>query len=141
MASTRNIVFVCLHGSGKSLIAAEYLRRLAAQRGLDIGAKSVAPDPDPEVPPKVVQGLLEGGMDVRGYRPRRITPEELATASHVVSFGCGLGDVAPPGLTVERWDDIPEARVDFNDARDFIVARLQELLDRVQVAKNNRGRD
>jgi arsenate reductase (thioredoxin) len=28
------IAFVCLHGSAKSLIAAEYLNRLAAQRGL-----------------------------------------------------------------------------------------------------------
>ena len=128
MAATRTVVFVCLHGSGKSLIAAEYFRRLAAQRGLDMQAKSVGPDPDPEVPPKVVQGLFKDGIDVRAYRPRRIIPEELATASHVVSFGCDLGDLLPQGLKVERWDDVPEVRADFDTARNVIVARLPQLL-------------
>ncbi len=128
MGATRTIVFVCLHGSGKSLIAAEHFRRLAAGRGLDVGATSVAPDPDPEVLPKVVQGLLADRIDVRGYRPRRLTREELAGASRVISFGCDLGDLAPPGITVERWDDIPEVRADFTVARDFIVARLPRLL-------------
>ena len=90
-------------------------------------ATSAGPDPDPDVPLTVVQGLLENGIDVRGYRPRRVTREELETASHVVSFGCDLGDLVPPRLTVERWDDIPEAREDFQAARDLIVARLQGL--------------
>ena len=36
--------------------------------GLDIGAKSAGPDPDSEVLPKVVEGLLQDGIDVRGYR-------------------------------------------------------------------------
>lgn len=125
-------MFVCLHGSGKSLIAAEHFRRLVAQKGLDMHATSAGPDPDPEVPLKVVQGLFDDGIDVRGYRPRLLTREELATASHVVSFGCDISDLTPPGLTVERWDDIPEVRVDFNAARDLIVARLPRLLTKFE---------
>lgn len=66
MGTTRTIVFVCVHGSGKSLIAAEYFRRLAAQRGLDVRAKSLAPEPDSEVPPKVVQSLLRGPCGFQG---------------------------------------------------------------------------
>lgn len=128
MGTTHKIVFVCLHGSGKSLIAAEHFRRLAVQQGQDVHATSAAPDLDPEVPPKVVQGLLADGIDVRGYRPRRVTREELATASHVVSFGCDLSDLVPPGLTVERWDDVPEVRQDFRLTRDAILARLPALL-------------
>ncbi len=58
MGEPRTVVFVCLHGSGKSLIAAEHFRRFAAQRGLDVRTASAGPDPDPEVPPKVIQGLL-----------------------------------------------------------------------------------
>jgi len=129
MRATRTIVFVCLHGSGKSLIAAEHFRRLATERGLDMHATSAGPDPDREVPLKVVQGLLGDGIDVRGYRPRRVTGEELATASHVVSFGCDLSDLTPPGLTVERWDEVPAVSEDFNAARDVIVARLTQLLN------------
>lgn len=128
MAATYTMVFVCLHGSGKSLIAMEHVRQLAAQRGMDVLATAAGIDPDPEIPPKVVKGLLEDGIDVRRHRPRRVTQEELANAWHVVSFGCDLGDVAPPGLTIECWDDVPAVSEDFNVARDVIVARLPQLL-------------
>jgi arsenate reductase (thioredoxin) len=128
LAATYTIVFVCLHGSGKSLIAAEHFRQLAAQRGIDVLATAAGINPDSEIPPKVVKGLLEDGIDVGGQQPRRVTQEELANAWHVVSFGCDLGDVAPPGLTIERWDDVPAVSEDFNVARDVIVARLPWLL-------------
>ena len=125
---TATAVFVCLHGSAKSLIAAEYFRRLAARRGLDVRATSAGIEPDADIPPNVMKGLLRDGIDVRGCRPRRITAEELASASHVVSFGCDLGTVGPPGLAVERWDDVPAVSADFDAARDAIVARLERLL-------------
>lgn len=133
MGTPRNVVFVCDHGSGKSLIAAEHFRRLAAGRGLDVDATSLGIEPDAEVPPRVVKGLLEDCIDVRGYRPRRLTGEALATASYVVSFGCDLGALAPPGLRVERWDDAPAVREDFRAARDLIVARLPRLLANCEV--------
>ena len=128
MTMTRTIAFVCLHGSAKSLIAAEYCGRLAVERGLDLRATSAGTEPDPDIPSKVIEGLLRGGIDVRGRRPRHLTAEELARASHVVSFGCDLGQMAPPGLTIERWDDVPAVSADFDAARDAIVARLQRLL-------------
>ena len=128
MGSPRTILFVCLHGSAKSLIAAEYFGRLAADKGLDVRATSAGTEPDPDIPPHVINGLLEDGIDVRGRRPRAATREELANASHVVSFGCDLRDVAPPGLTVERWDDVPTVSTDFRIARDVIIARLKRLL-------------
>ncbi len=133
MGTTGTVVFVCDHGSGKSLIAAEHFRRLAARRGLNVGPTSLGIEPDAEVPPKVVQGLLEDGIDVRGYRPRRLTGGELATASCVISFGCDLGALAPPGLVVERWDDVPAVREDFRAARDLIVARLARVLAKCEV--------
>jgi arsenate reductase len=128
MEPTRRVVFVCLHGSAKSLIAAEYFRRLAAQRGLALGAISAGIDPDLEIPRTVIEGLRKDGIDVRGRIPRRPTREDLANAWRVVSFGCDLGEMAPPGLTIERWDDVPAAAEDFRAARDAIVTRLQRLL-------------
>ena len=128
MGSARTVVFVCLHGSAKSLIAAEHFRRLARQRGVDLEAFSAGMEPDPEVPPKVIQGLLEDGIDVRGRRPRPVTGEALAKACHVVSFGCDLGEMAPPDLPIERWDDVPAVSDGFAVARDLIVARLPRLL-------------
>jgi arsenate reductase (thioredoxin) len=50
MEPARNIVFVCLHGAAKSVIAAAYVQRLAESRGWNIRATSVGIDPEPEVP-------------------------------------------------------------------------------------------
>ena len=87
MEPTRRVLFVCLHGSGKSLIAAEYFRRLAAQRGLEIGARSAGIEPDLQIPRSVIKGLSKDSIDVRGRIPRRVAREDLANAWRVVSFG------------------------------------------------------
>ncbi len=126
------MLFICLHGSAKSVIAAEHFRRLAVQRRLDVRAASAGIEPDCEIPPKVVHGLLEDGIDVRGRRPRPVTHEELANVSHVITFSCDL-PVGAAGLYVERWDDVPAVSQDFKKARDAIVARLMRLLDKWDV--------
>jgi len=74
MVTQRKVLFVCLHGSAKSLIAAEYFNRLAAARGLGVRATSAGTEPDAEIPPRVAQGLRADGIDVEGRRPRRPTP-------------------------------------------------------------------
>jgi len=129
MSSVRSIVFVCLHGAAKSVIAATYLNRLSTDRGLNIRATAAGIEPEPEVPSQVCEGLLYEGLDVRHYRPRRVTPEEMATAWRVVSFGCDLGEVAPPNLAIERWDDVPLVSDGFRAARDAIATRVHKLLD------------
>ncbi|HKX18360.1 MAG TPA: hypothetical protein VJT33_10160 [bacterium] len=129
MRSPQMIVFVCLHGTAKSVIAAAYWNRFAAERGVEIHATAVGIEPDPEIPPSVRDGLHEDGLDVGALRPRRVTPDELSTAAQVVSFGCDLHEVAPPGRRVEWWDDVPAVSEGFREARDAIVARVQRLLE------------
>ena len=58
-----------------------------------------------------------------------MTLADLETASRVVTFACDLGDLAPPGLSLERWDDVPAVSEDFKKERDIIAARLPRLLD------------
>jgi arsenate reductase len=131
VATTGTVLFVCLHGSAKSLIAAEYFRKLAAARGLALDSASAGLEPDAEIPPKVVSGLLRDGIDVRGQRPRPVDREELAAVSRVISFGCELTGF---GGGIERWDDIPAVSEDFDVARDAIVARVEALLTRCERA-------
>jgi protein-tyrosine-phosphatase len=127
MAEVDPVLFVCLHGSAKSLTA-EYFNRLSAARHLGVRATSAGVEPDETIPPKVMQGLLADGIEVGGRRPRGIAPADLASASRIVTFGCDLGD-APTGVVVERWNDIPLVSEDFQKARDVIVARLPRSLD------------
>src|SRR5262245_41563202 len=138
MASpTPTVLFVCLHGSAKSVIAAKHFRRLAAERGINVGVASAGTEPDSELPPKVVHGLLASGIDVSGLRPHRVTRADLEGASRVITFGCELGDLAPTGLAVERWDDVPPVSEDFNRARDVIVARVSRILDECTKASSS----
>ncbi len=129
MGTKRLLVFICVHGSAKSLIAAEHVRRLAAQRGLDIGVISAGTEPDLEIPAYVTKGLLKDGIDVRGRVPRKLAREDLTKAWRVISLGCHLGDMALPGLIVERWDDVPPVSENFGLARETILGHLHRLLD------------
>ena len=124
-----SVFFVCLHGSAKSVIAAEELRRLAAARGVAIAVTSAGLEPDEAIPPRVAEGLLEEGIDVRTQRPRKPTPDDVAQATTVVTFGCDLGPLAAGARHIERWDDVPAVSEAFKRARDTIVARVTTLLD------------
>jgi arsenate reductase (thioredoxin) len=123
------VLFVCLHGSAKSLIAAEYFNRLAASRGLGTRATSAGTEPDDMIPPRIAQGLRADGIDVEGRRPRRPTSAEIEGAVAVVTFGCDLGELASRAPRIERWDDVPAVSEDFARARDVIVARVAGLLE------------
>jgi arsenate reductase (thioredoxin) len=123
------VLFVCLHGSAKSLIAAEYFNRLAASRGLGARATSAGTEPDDEIPARVAQGLRTDGSEVEGRRPRRPTPADVVGAAAVVTFGCELGELASRASRIERWDDVPAVSEDFTRARDAIVVRVAALLE------------
>ncbi len=125
--SERTILFVCLHGAAKSVVAATHCQRLAREAGLAIRATFAGTEPDAEIAPAAAAGLRADGIDVGGQRPRRVTPEEIAKAWRVVSFGCDLEALAP-GVRPERWDDVPAVSDGYHAARDAIVARLPGLL-------------
>lgn len=123
----RTVLFVCLHGAAKSVVAAAYLDRLARERGWPLRGDAAGLEPDAAIPARVVEGLLADGIDVRGRRPRAVTRDALASAWRVVTLGCDLGSVAPPGLGVTRWDDVPAVSDGFEAARAAIVQHLPSL--------------
>lgn len=128
------VLFVCLHGSAKSVIASQYFRRLATERGLAADTASAGTEPDAQIPPAVVQGLRGDGIDLGGHRPRPVTRADLQRAARVVAFGCDLPDIVPPGLAIERWDDVPAVSEDYGRARDVIAARVRTLVDQLDRA-------
>src|SRR5262245_25645337 len=128
MADPPFVLFVCLHGSAKSIIASQYFRRFAAEQGVAADSSAAGTEPDAAIPPRVVEGLRQDGIDVRDIRPQPVTPADLERASMVVAFGCKLDD-PPAGLAIERWDDMPAVSEDFGRARDAIAARVRTLVD------------
>ena len=130
MGQMKTIAFVCLHGSAKSLIAAEYFTKIAAAGGVDARGTTSGPEPDAEVPQNVIDGLRQKGIDVRGREPALVTAEALASADHIVSFGYDLSALVPSGRTVEQWGDCPAVSDDFEIAWVFITGRVRQLLER-----------
>ncbi|SEE55226.1 Protein-tyrosine-phosphatase [Rhizobiales bacterium GAS191] len=131
MTEPKIVAFVCLHGSAKSLIAAEYFSRLARARGLKLSGTTSGPEPDAEIPSNVIEGLLGRGIDARHRVPERVSAPALARASHIVSFGCDLDGLVGAHLAIERWDDCPAVSDDFDTAWTFITGRVGQLFERL----------
>ena len=119
------VLFVCLHGAAKSVVGAAHFRRLAAARGLAIGAVAAGTEPDQELAPAAVKGLAGDGLAPMAARPRPVTLYDLDTATRVISFGC---EVAPArGQRVEQWE-VPAVSDGYTAARDRIVANVERLV-------------
>lgn len=128
MSASRSVLFVCLHGAAKSVLAAADFERLVAERGLDLVADSAGTEPDPEIAPGVVAALRAEGLDLSRRRPRRVTREDTAGSARVVTFGCDLGDAMPASVPVERWDDVPAVSDNLPAARAVIRRHLDRLV-------------
>ncbi len=125
----QRVVFVCEHGAAKSVVAAAHFNRLARDRRLPHHAVAKGADPQHELAPSTVKGLAAEGIEPLPATPERLTEEDFAGAARVVSFGCDLSKVAPPGASVEAWDDVPAVGDGYDAARACILERVERLLD------------
>ncbi len=128
---SQKVAFVCLHGSAKSLIAAEYFNRIAIERNLPLRAITSGPEPDGVVPENVVAGLKSRGIDVSQYHPTLIAVEQFSDANLIVSFACDAGRRLAPSKSEERWDECPAVSADFDIAWTFITGRVEKLISRL----------
>src|SRR5215207_10260728 len=128
MKQEQTIVFVCEHGSAKSVVAAAHFNRLAGERGLGLRAVSRGTDPDPEIAPNAEAGLRADGLAPDELSPAALSHADAAGAARVVTF-CELPEAFVTATPVERWDGVPPVSEDYEKAREEIVERLRRLLD------------
>lgn len=124
--SSSTVLFICEHGSAKSIVAAAHFNRLARERGLPFRATSRGTDPDAAVHPAALAGLAADGL-IPGAEPTPLAAEDLAAAGHVVAFSA----LPPPyGSTreVETWS-VPPVSEDYELSRNSIVDRVSRLLE------------
>jgi hypothetical protein len=134
------VVFVCEHGAAKSVIAAAHMRRLAAEKGLNLEVISRGSTPDPEIPAAVIGGLKKDGIDFTPFKPVQVTRADLAGAAVVISFGPDLSLLTDGKIKVQDWSATPTVSGNYDAARTYIVARLQELLDTLTSESNQARR-
>lgn len=138
-ASAPVVLFVCEHGSAKSVVAASHFNLLAQERGLPHRAVARGTQPDDTVAPSAARGLLADGLDVRDFKPQRVSAADVEKATRVVALGCDLSGVVRGGedekgmkamkAKVQRWDDIPSVGKDYRMSRDAMVDHIKRLMD------------
>ena len=129
MSQHRRILFVCLHGAAKSVLAAADCERLARARGFDVTADFAGTEPDAAIAPAVAAALRADGVDLGDKKPRLVTAGDVAAADQIVAFGCDLGGAKSPGARIEQWADVPAVSDGLPVARAAIWARLEQLID------------
>jgi protein-tyrosine-phosphatase len=127
----QTVLFMCPHNAAKSVLAVAYCERLAAGRGLDLRLTSAGTVPDSATAVAVAEYLRGEGIDVSAHMPHRVTPQELGEADWIISMGCDLTELAPPGARVQNWHDVPAVSQDLLAAKEIIVQRLEQFLSEV----------
>ncbi|MCX6611594.1 MAG: DUF1259 domain-containing protein, partial [Acidobacteria bacterium] len=126
-AQAASIVFVCEHGAARSVIAASYFNKLAAERGLTQRASSRGTDPDPAFGAKVLAGLKADGLPEPIGIPKLIAASDLANAEQVITFGVEV-PAGLPTVTRQQWNGVPAPSADYAIARTDIARRVEALI-------------
>lgn len=130
----KNVLFACVHNSGRSQMAEAFARRLG--EGV-IEAESAGTLPGEGLNPTVVLAMEETGFNMSGHHPKPITAQMLDSAEVIITMGCGVNGVCPVGLAAtEDWglDDPAGQPIDkVRSIRDEIKHRVEELVQRLEV--------
>ena len=122
-----NILFICEHGSAKSVIAAAHYEKLARELGVDSRAASRGTDPDVEFPPHVLSGLRSDDLEPLDKTPVALSEKDIAVATKVIAF-CSPNMLPESAIPSEVWDDVPPVSEGYTRARDEIVRRVERML-------------
>ena len=130
----QTVVFVCEHGSAKSVVAAAHFNRLAKERKLKLRAISRGTNPDEQLPINTINRLKTDGLKPDEDKPKKLAKADVDGAVRVVAI-CQIPETYASSTRVEQWDDVPPMSEDYNKFRDTIVERMKRLLDELVSAK------
>ena len=126
----KQVVFVCEHGAAKSVIAAAYFNKLAAERHLPYQAIARGTTPQEELATSAVAGLKRDAIPFpASEKPKALTAAEANKAAKVVAF-CPLpAALKPAGAEIY---DVPGPGANYDQSRDAILVHVKSVLDELQ---------
>jgi protein-tyrosine-phosphatase len=122
------VVFVCLHGSVKSQMAAAHFNRIAKERSLPVVAVSRGISVDDKIPATIRERLAGDGLVPASDVPVALTSEQAAAAVKIFAFDEVPADIKGDA-EVTYWSDVPPATKDYVAARNAIVRHLEEAVN------------
>jgi arsenate reductase (thioredoxin) len=123
------VLFVCVHNSGRSQMAAGLVNLRSAGR---IHVRSAGSDPGEEINPVVIEAMTELGVDMSEEFPKPLTDEVVRAADVVITMGCGDACPIYPGKKYEDWvlDDPAGQEIEtVRRIRDELDTRVLTLID------------
>ncbi len=142
--SPRQVVFVCEHGAAKSVVAAAYFNKVAAERGLPIRAIARGASPQRNLAASAITGLRADGLGPGLDAPLPLTAVDVRASAQVVVFDCDEPTMKALQGMDDCWSDVPTVGENYERARDIIRARVEVLANRMADApegnKTNRAR-
>ena len=122
------VLFVCVHNSGRSQMAAGLVKLRSEGR---IHVRSAGSDPGEQINPAVVEAMTELGVDMSEEFPKPLTDEVVRAADVVITMGCGDACPIYPGKRYEDWvlDDPAGQDLDtVRRIRDELDERVRRLI-------------
>jgi protein-tyrosine-phosphatase len=127
------VLFVCVHNSGRSQRAAALTHELSTGR---VRVRSAGSHPSEKINPTVVDAMAELGIDVRMEFPKPLTDEVVRAADVVVTMGCGDACPVYPGKRYQDWPVADPAGRPLEAVREIrydIYHHVTDLLDTLNV--------
>jgi arsenate reductase (thioredoxin) len=130
-AQSKKIVFVCEHGSAKSIIAVSYFNKIAKEKNLSWEAVSRGTSPDAEISAKTKKLLTDNRMPVPEIKPQVITQKDIDEANQVILF-FSLPESIEGRDNLNHWLGIDAVNGDFEKLKDDILVKLLPLIDSLE---------
>ena len=132
VSETPEVLFVCIHNSGRSVAARVLLEHYAKGR---VVVRSAGSQPGSAINPVVADILRERGLDPDAEFPKPLTDEAARAADVIVTMGCGDECPYHPGKRYLDWElddpagrSVEEVRPIVDDIDRRVRALLAELL-------------
>ena len=129
----KTVVFVCEHGAGRSVIAAAWFNKLAAEKHLPYVAIARGITPQDALSTATVASLKKEGISFPNEKPRALTKAEAAEAVRVVAF-CPLPNSVKPAR-LESFE-VPAPSDGYDQSRDAILIQVRKLIHDLEMDAN-----
>ncbi|MEJ5298979.1 MAG: arsenate reductase ArsC [Armatimonadota bacterium] len=132
----KQVLFVCVHNSGRSQMAEALFNRLAPE---GMRAVSAGTCPGGGLNPAAVEAMKEIGIDLEadGHHPKVMTPEMVESSVRIITMGCDVDASACPAnyYVTEDWgleDPRNKPLETVRRIRDQIEERVRRLIEEMK---------
>lgn len=128
--NSKEILFICPHGAARSPIAAAYFNKLAKEKNLNYHAIFRGTEPDKTLSTRTIEGLTAEGIDLKGWKPKLVSANEINTAYKIVTFDCKVAADNSAALQ-EQWNGTPSPSKEYDDYTALIKGKIKQLVEQL----------